>query len=386
MSTQTVPNIVTLGYCTNVHAGVTPDQITANLQRYALPVKARVSPDQPMPIGLWLPASCASALEGDKGDAFTAWLRDHGLRVFTLNAFPYDDFHTDIVKHHVYEPDWVSSERLTHTTRLAAILAHTLEPGDAASISTLPVGWPDDAAGRDEQRLGMAAAQLRVLAEELARIESETGVHITVDLEPEPGCLFSTSKDAVSFFERFLTAEIDRRHLGICHDVCHAAVMFEDQRDVLARYANAGIRVNKVQVSSAIDADVRTLGPGAAIRALRPFAEERYLHQTGWLTGERFELIEDLPQAIARLESARTPTQLRVHFHVPVHLTAVGELGTTHDQIIPAIAAARELHDTRQFEVETYAFDVLPDESRPASLADSIAEELEWVGALLNRS
>jgi predicted regulator of amino acid metabolism with ACT domain len=60
--------------------------------------------------------------------------------------------------------------------------------------------------------------------------------------------------------------------------------MFEDQREVLRRYAEAGIRVNKVQISSALDVDVRTIGVAAAIEHLRAFAEPRYLHQTGFMT------------------------------------------------------------------------------------------------------
>ena len=51
-----------LGYCTNVHAGTTADEVVANLRRHATAVKAIVSPDAPLPVGLWLPASAARSL------------------------------------------------------------------------------------------------------------------------------------------------------------------------------------------------------------------------------------------------------------------------------------------------------------------------------------
>ena len=46
--------------------------------------------------------------------------------------------------------------------------------------------------------------------------------------------------------------EIVRRHIRVCHDICHAAVMFEDQEEVLRKYAAAGIQVGKIQVSAAL--------------------------------------------------------------------------------------------------------------------------------------
>ena len=71
--------------------------------------------------------------------------------------------------------------------------------------------------------------------------------------------------------------------------------------------------------------------------------------------------------------------RLRVHFHVPIYLDSIGPLGTTNDQIAEAIAAAREYHDTKHFEVETYAWGVLPDDLKRDTLAEGIADELKWV-------
>ena len=53
---------IPVGYCTNVHAGADLAQTRANLERYALAVKQRVSPDAPMGVGLWLSARSARQL------------------------------------------------------------------------------------------------------------------------------------------------------------------------------------------------------------------------------------------------------------------------------------------------------------------------------------
>ena len=56
-----------LGYCTNVHAEPQDLETTrANLERYALAVKAKVSPKAPMGIGLWLSANAAAKLLLDR--------------------------------------------------------------------------------------------------------------------------------------------------------------------------------------------------------------------------------------------------------------------------------------------------------------------------------
>jgi hypothetical protein len=377
-----------LGYCTNVHAGNTVDEALEQLERHAVEVKRLVSPDEPLDVGLWLPRSAMSpdswALPSEPGSLLHR-VFDVGLRPFTINAFPYGDFHGEVVKHRVYEPDWSASERFEYSFYAGEVLLPALERGMSGSVSTLPVGWP----GRyDEGRVRGAGSYLRELAQHLRGWEENEhpmlgGRHITVDLEPEPGCILDTASDVIEFFDQELPEEAHRRYIGICHDVCHAAVMFEDQVEVLMRYAEAGIRVNKVQISNAPRVAIGGDRAGA-FEMLRRFVEPRYLHQTMVADGERRWFFEDLPEALSALDDPRADVDLsagewRVHFHVPVYLESIGALGTTRDQILPAIRAAREYHDCRSFEVETYAWGVLPEELRVGTLAEGIARELAWV-------
>lgn len=383
----------TLSYCMNVHPIGSPDDLIHHLGTHPLRIAERLGLDEPLAVGLFLPKRrkenspagllgrllAAFALEDRTVRRVRRCLEENHLYAPTSNAFPFRGFHEQVVKHRVYEPDWGDD---SPGSRVGQTLeaAHLLDAGGfegSRSISTLPIGWSDGE--KSDRALCRAAAEtLKATAYELEQL-AELGDPFTLDLEPEPGCVLDTCDDVIAFFDEHLPGEIHRRHIGVCHDVCHAAVMFEDQREVLRRYADAGIRVNKVQISSALAVDVRTIGVEAAIEQLRRFAEPRYLHQTGFMTGEQFELIEDLPEAIERLAQGASPDRLRVHFHVPVYLDRIGQLGTTNNQIAEAVAAAREYHDTKHFEVETYAWGVLPDELKRETLAEGIADELRWV-------
>jgi hypothetical protein len=382
---------VTLGYCTNVHAGADLARTLANLERHALAVKARVSPEGPMGVGLWLSARAGrELLEQERVAELRDWLAERGLVAFTFNGFPHGDFHEPVVKYRVYDPNWSDQERLRYTLDLITILSELTEEGGEAGISTLPVGWRKAILATPDAPEA-ASRNLGKVAEHLARVESETGRLIHVDLEPEPGCYLDTSSDLVEFFEHHVFQHCHedhaRRHLRVCHDICHAAVMFEGQAECLKRYREAGIAVGKIQVSSAVLVDFTNLAASeraAALDQLRGFAEDRYLHQTvvresrDGSSGVMF--YDDLPELLATSRSENVAgQQWRIHFHVPLYLERFGLLGATQKEILDCLQAAREFSDVRHFEAETYAWGVLPPELRVDDLAEGIARELIWL-------
>ncbi len=387
-----------IGYCTNVHAGADWPQTQANLQRYALAVKTQFSPTVPMGVGLWLSAAAArTLLEEHRTAELAAWLGTVGLVPFTLNGFPYGDFHQPVVKHLVYHPTWWEAARRDYTLDLIEILHGLLPAGVSCSISTLPLGWGQPPLTPEQRQA--AAENLRQVAVRLHRLEAESGRQITLAIEPEPGCAIQLSEDMVRFFQDDLLggpggARVDapeearlRRYVGVCHDVCHAAVMFEEQADVLRAYRAAGIRVGKVQVSSAVCARLDALPQAtrrAALDQLAAFREPRYLHQTCVRRSaeEKPAFYEDLPAALDAARGGVLSGEWRTHFHVPVFLERFGQLETSQGDILKCLEAARRYSDTTHFEVETYAWNVLPPELRQADLAKGIAEELKWFQTL----
>ncbi len=370
------PN-TTLGYCTNVHAGTTLDQTLATLREHAVGVRERLGVDE-LGVGLWLADSALTGVDANSWASFVAELRRLGLLAFTFNAFPFGDFHAAAVKHAVYRPDWCEPPRLAYTQRVAALAAAVGR--DTVSVSTLPLGWR----GIDRDR---AATSLLKTIGELVKLEVTTGCRIHLNLEPEPGCALDTAADVVALFE--MLHEQCRglpiaRHLRVCHDVCHTAVMGEDQADVLRTYRDAGIKVGKVQVSNAVEVDFDAMQPserGGALAELAAFAEDRYLHQTMIRTDDGTQTFhDDLPLALRAAEqTGEARGRWRVHFHVPLHVDRFGRIETTQREIGACLDAIEPGDGVEHFEAETYAWGVLPEAMRVDTLAQGIAAELRWL-------
>ncbi|NUP00515.1 MAG: metabolite traffic protein EboE [Nonomuraea sp.] len=349
-----------LGYCTNVHAAEDLDGIIAQLDVYAVPIRARLGTDV-LGLGLWLAAPVAAALAADP--ALRARLRRElsvrGLEVFTLNGFPYRSFQDPVVKHAVYHPDWTTRERLSYTLDLALVLADLL-PDDVArgSVSTLPLAWRDP---WDTAMADLAARRLDRLAAGLAAVESATGRPVRVAFEPEPGCVVETSDQAVARL-----AEVDRDRLGVCLDLAHLACAWEEPAAALKQLRLAGLPVIKVQLSAALES--------ADPEALREYAEPRFLHQTRNPAGEA---ADDLDEALER----RLPGPWRVHYHVPLHVSPPAPLATTVPVLRTALAELLDGPLCDHFEVETYTWGVLPPALRPRTpgqFAAGIAAELDF--------
>jgi sugar phosphate isomerase/epimerase len=367
-----VPQIqgTVITYCTNIHPAETWSETERNLRAHLPAVKRAVSPDAPFPIGLWLPARAAFEIDEGSLRAFGEWCRQEGLFVPAINGFPYGRFHGAAVKEKVYLPDWRSPERADYTRRLAELLAGWLPEGMAGSVSTVPVGFRREIRRED---LGLVRSSLILVLEHLDRIGQASGKEILLALEPEPGCYLETTGDAVLFFERLDLPENLRGRIGLCLDCCHLAVEFEEPAQALGRLADAGIRLGKVQLSSALR--LRDVDP----QGLARFCEPTYLHQTV-IRGPDGTLsrYDDLPEALQR-HRAVPGEEWRVHFHVPLFLDGREEPGTTRffvEELLPLLG------EDILLEVETYTWEILPPELRGGPVTEAIAREIRWAQAV----
>ena len=385
----------TLTYCLNVHPTQSWAELRAAIEGPAAAVKARVSPEAPFAVGLRVSGAALAELADPAARAeLKAILAEHGMRAVTVNGFPYGPFHGARVKEDVYRPDWREEERLRYTCDLADLMAEIAPPdargGEAVTLSTVPGGFAPRTEGAAPE---MADHMLRAAAH-CARLERRTGVVVALALEPEPFCFLETIEQAVAFFGEHLFSEgaVRRmakladlaedearaalpRHLGLCYDVCHAAVEFEDPAASLRALREAGIPVHKLQLSAALRVPAVTPEARAALAA---FDEGTYLHQVVSRGQDGLRRLPDLGPALARGADA-DGEEWRVHFHVPLFLRDLGAFESTQAFLAEVLALHTRASVSPHLEVETYTWDVLPGALRQGSIEEAVARELGWV-------
>ncbi|GDY06677.1 sugar phosphate isomerase [Planctomycetia bacterium] len=389
MSLSSLP----LSYCTNVHPGLTVAQVERGLTEFTVPAGQRFG--SPLAAGLWLAQPVIRELlsQPDGSKQFAARVAELGLCTYTLNAFPFGDFHSERVKENVYLPDWTQPSRLEYSWDCARVLAEliraTLSAEPDGSLSTVPLGFKALATAADFE--AKCICNLIELARRLARLESETGQTIRLAIEPEPCCVLETTAETIAFFRRLRgraadehALEVVERHLGVCYDICHQSVEFEDVAESIASLAREGIRINKVHITCALQITNPGTNPDAR-EALAHFVEPRYLHQTlARSPSGEVRRVLDLTTELARTPPAEfaTADNWRIHFHVPVDAERIGPLETTRADLKKALVAVKQLTYAPHLEVETYTWNVLPGGDKP-DLITGLARELSATRDLL---
>lgn len=367
---------IDLGYCTNIHPGESWAEVFAALQEHTLAVRERVAPGRPYGIGLRLGAEAAADLaEPERLREFQRWLEKHDCHVFTINGFPYGQFHGTRVKEQVYRPDWSSVERLDYTRLLFDLLAELTPAGGEGSVSTLPLSFkafPDSPERWERVRLHLTAC-----ARHIEKLSARRGATLHLGIEPEPLCTLETTDELIAWFQTL--DEGAREVLGMNYDTCHMAVEFEQAAESLRSLREAGIRISKFHLSSAL----RLRPEPEALSRLEAFSEDTYLHQVVARRADgSLRRFVDLPEALqaARRQPPPADEEWRVHFHVPVHAQPELVFADTRDHIEEVLDfAATHPGLCRHYEIETYTWGVLPGALRQPRVVDQIVAEYGWV-------
>jgi len=384
---------VHLTYCTNIHAGQSWQDIRTSLDEHVPAIKSAVAPSQPMGIGLRLSGAAAATVRQTEAlAAFRDQLSVLGAYVFTINAFPFGLFHVVRVKEHVYLPDWRERERVAFTADSAAVLAGILPEGLEGSISTVPGAFKPN--GRSREAVASMTRNLMMAVADLVDVKRRTGKHIALALEPEPCCFLEKTDESVAFFEgellkpealdtlstivgvdRTEAERLLRRHLGICYDVCHGSVEYEDTVAALDRLLAAGIAIPKIQLSAAMRIPAMTKN---LVNAVMRYNDGVYLHQSIVRRDDNLSRHVDLPDAVTAFGEGHANGEWRIHCHVPVFLADLGEISSTRGDLVATLAALRQRTRSSHLEVETYTWDVLPDNVRTGSKSADIAREIAF--------
>lgn len=397
-----------LTYCTNIHAGNDwPDHFASLKENFPL-IKNDISPNASMAIGLRLSNEASITLgDSQKFEEFKHWLTEEDAYVFTMNGFPYGEFHNAVVKDQVHTPDWTKPERLLYTLRLADILLKLLPEGMDGGISTSPLSyryWFDTEEAKEKATIS-ATKNIIAVVEHMYKQKLETTKVLHLDIEPEPDGMLETGPEFLNWYNDYLlplgkkyfsetlnlsneeSEAILKEHVRLCYDVCHFALGYENHSEVVQQLKENGIKIGKFQISAALKASLPEDPKGRASlkAAFAEFNEATYLHQVIAQKNDGSLLrYRDLPPALADTNDTDVK-EWRAHFHVPIFESNFGLLQSTQSDILEVLKLQEELQLCQHFEVETYTWGMLSPELKLA-LPSSISRELLWVQPLLDKA
>ncbi|WP_439557993.1 metabolite traffic protein EboE [Dyadobacter sp.] len=391
-----------LTYCSNIHPGEKWADHFQSLRENLPFIKQQLSPDQPL--GLGLRVANEASIELSKPEVlaeFKSWLAENDIYVFVINGFPYGGFHNVVVKDDVHAPDWTTIDRLEYTVRLFNILGELLPEGMHGGVSTPPLSyryWWETEEDK-EKATARATSHILELLDKLISIEKETGKYLHLDIEPEPDGILDNTVDFVEWYKKTLllraeeylgakygytnqqATEAALRHIQLCYDICHAAVGFEDPQLILDSLNEVGIKVGRIQVSSALKVNFES-EKEIKLKAIETFDEPVYLHQVVALNeGQSKTRYPDLKEALSDWNEHQK--EWRVHFHVPLFVNTYGVLESTQSDIVKTLGIHKEKPFSDYMEVETYTWGVLPEDMQKP-IGESIVRELEWVKKILS--
>lgn len=389
-----------LTYCTNIHPGQDWRSTFESIQKHVPGIKKEVSNTQAFGLGLRLSNKASEELEqGANMSDFKKWLADNNLYIFTMNGFPYGNFHDERVKDMVHAPDWTTTDRLIYTKRLFRQLSELLPIGINGGISTSPITYKywHKTEKDTKKAFKVGAENMLKVVKQLFELEKSTGKYMHLDIEPEPDGLLENSEEVVNFYSKYLVPigieffknelgisaieaeELIKKYITVCYDICHFSLAFEEPIDTFTKFKEQNIRIGKIQVSAALKILFNGKDDDLIWTELTQFNEPTYLHQVTEKVDGVVRTYSDLPIV---LDSKRGHKELRAHYHVPIFLENYGALFSTQDHIIKTIDFIKNNPVSEHLEIETYTWDVLPADLKQ-DLSVSIIREIEWLKSRL---
>ncbi len=387
-----------LTYCSNIYSGDIWEDIFINLKKNIPKVSSKLSPNQAFGIGLRLSNNAAiQMLENNNIMIFQQWLNENNYYVATINGFVYGNFYTPNVKDKVYKPDWTTLERANFNFTLIEILSKLCTTGGEIGFSTSPLGYKFGLRKESNRPFNdLTVDYLLLLIKKLILIEKKEDKTIHINFEPEADCLLENIEDIVNFFEKVLLVNLAvklaqelnvtlpkarnyiLKHLRVCYDICHQAIQFEDHIKNFETLNKLGIKIGKIQLSSALEINVKQNTLANLIIDLNKFKDKVYLHQVVIKNFDSsFTKYRDLSEALENFDDSKE-SFWRIHYHLPIFAENYNNLFTTRKEIQTVINFLKNSSITSCLEIETYTWEILPEDLK-LNITESIVREYKWV-------
>ena len=372
-------SIVHLAYCTNVHPAEDVDGIVAQLERFAGRVRARSA------------SACSGSVSGSRprrrpalaGDPralerLRSALDGAGARGRDAERLPVPRLPRARREAGRLRPGLGGrgAPRHTRSTWPACSRACCPDDADEGTISTLPLGMAD-ALGRRASAVS-SRAHLERLATELAS-RAETGVRVRVGLEPEPGCIVETTRQAGVALRRH-RSRVGRR---LRRRLPPGGRSSRTRRPRSEALADRGVPIVKAQVSSAL----RIAEPRSPRRPRRsPRTPSR---ASSTRPASAATAASSASTISTRRSAAACPARPSGGSTSTCRSTPAASRRRSRARATLAALVGGPAPQPRHLEVETYTWTVLPPDRRPADdagLVEALAHELAWTSDRLLRA
>lgn len=388
------------------HAGVIKPvtsfaDIQATMRDFLAPINRAINAESPVDVSVRL----SQAALGDpefSGEKLRSLLDEYGLALAGISAVSIGGG----TKEHVHHPDWRTEERLGFMFPALNLAAEFATPAREVGVTTNALSyrhWLDiDMPGN------WAALTLNVIraVQHLVGIRQRTGITIHIDLEVEPGSVLRDSADILRFYTQWLlprgsamlsdrmdeiggtATEAILRHVRLALDTAHAGVVWDDAGASLDAFEQYGIRIGRLQVSSALEVQIPAEPDARQEMAehLATFVSPTLLQQVvAHRDGALVQRFEDLPDAIAVINES-VSERWRIHTHAPLLADRYGIFASTREDTASWIREiARRGLDVGMIELRSANWDVVPHDDR-GPMEAMIMREVEWVRGIIEES
>lgn len=324
------------------------------------------------------------------------WIKINKLNIKLINGFVYKQFHTKKIKEFIYYPDWTKIERYNFTKNILYFI-QKINKFKNFGVTTLPISYEAWIKKEKKYNLKKSINNLFKILEIIIKIKKYKKRNIHLDIEPEPFCSIEKCNDFIIFFNTWLIPLIKknfklkykikekkyikyiRKHINICYDACHSAVMFENQKKNLDLIKKEKIKIGRIQISSAIK--IKFIEKNKI--NLDFLKKSSFLHQSiiklknnKIIKKKDFFELKNIKDLIIK--------EIRIHCHIPIYEKKISKnIYTTQNELILLIKNMIKNKDIKNLEIETYTYDTM---YKKSCKIESIKKEYNWLIANLKKN